>query len=138
MSRTWYQLTSVHVPLLNVLGRHTASLAKRASTSSLPPGDELARHLIPEIDIILSVLQGLSLLSKSCKAAVGEKWALEMFLDLLLLLRIQTEPTVYAVLDLLFCVLVDSPAHARMFEQLSGLEAVTRVLRGTGVAKEVQ
>jgi len=66
-----------------------------------------------------------------------------MFLDLLLLLRTQppegsARPTVYLLLDLLFCVLVDSPPHARMFEELQGLEAVTRVLRGTGVAKDVR
>lgn len=66
-----------------------------------------------------------------------------MFLDLLLLLRTQpaegtVRPTVYSLLDLLFCVLVDSPEHARTFEHLQGLEAVTRVLRGTGVAKEVR
>lgn len=67
----------------------------------------------------------------------------QMFLDLLLLLRAQQpsdgeHPTVYVLLDLLFCVLVDSPVHARTFEELSGLEAVTRVLRGTGVAKDVR
>lgn len=67
-----------------------------------------------------------------------------MFLDLLLLLRTQPaavdspKPTVLYVLDLLFCVLVDAPEHSRMFEDLAGLEAVTRVLRGTGVAKDVR
>ncbi|KAL1412595.1 hypothetical protein Q8F55_000342 [Vanrija albida] len=132
-----------HTPLLALLGRHTASLAKRASSSSLPVGDDLARHLSPEIDLALSVLQGLSLLGSACKKAVGERWAMEMFLDLLLLLRAQQpaegeHPTVYVLLDLLFCILVDSPVHARTFEELSGLEAVTRVLRGTGVAKDVR
>lgn len=67
---------------------------------------------------------------------------LQMFVDLLLLLRTQppagSRPTVYFVLDLLFCVLVDSVAHHRTFEDLNGLEAVTRVLRGTGVQKEVR
>lgn len=65
-----------------------------------------------------------------------------MFTDLLLLLRTQPSvgprPTVYLVLDLLFCILVDSVPHHRTFEDLNGLEAVTRVLRGTGVQKEVR
>lgn len=77
---------------------------------------------------------------------VGSKQAgltQQMFLDMLLLLRTQpplgtSPPTVDAVLDLLFCVLVDSPEHVRVFEDLQGLEAVTRVLRGTGVSKAVR
>jgi hypothetical protein len=73
-----HQLTAAHTPLLALLGRHTASLAKRASTSSLPAGDELARHLSPEIDTALGILQGLTLLSKACKAAVGERWTIEV------------------------------------------------------------
>lgn len=66
-----------------------------------------------------------------------------MFLDLILLLRTQLSPegkkaTVYLLLDLLFCILVDAPHNARIFEELSGLEAVTRVLRGSGVEKDVK
>lgn len=66
-----------------------------------------------------------------------------MFLDLILLLRTQLsfegrKATVYLLLDLLFCILVDAPRNARMFEELAGLEAVTRVLRGSGVEKDVK
>lgn len=66
-----------------------------------------------------------------------------MFLDLILLLRTQIppegqSPPVYLLLDLLFCILVDAPQNARMFEELQGLEAVTRVLRGSGVEKDVK
>jgi hypothetical protein len=42
------------------------------------------------------------------------------------------------LLDLLCCVLADSSANARTFEALNGLEAVSRVLKGTGVAKEIR
>ena len=42
------------------------------------------------------------------------------------------------MLELLCCILVDSPANSRTFEKLSGLEAVVRVLKGTGVAKEIR
>ena len=68
-----------------------------------------------------------------------------MLIDLMLLLRAQTtldaaggKPIVYNVLELLCCALVDDPNTARTFERLSGLEAVVRVLKGTGVAKEVR
>lgn len=74
---------------------------------------------------------------------------LQMFIDLLLLLRTQAplsaldgqrapQPVVYCFLDLLFCVLVDTPTNARIFEELGGLEAVTRLLKGTGVLREVR
>ena len=45
---------------------------------------------------------------------------------------------VYLILELLCCVLVDSPEHARSFEKLSGLESVMRVLKGSGVTKDVR
>jgi hypothetical protein len=66
-----------------------------------------------------------------------------MFVDLILLLRTQAAPegkkaTVFLLLDLLFCILVDAPRNARMFEELGGLEAVTRVLRGSGVEKDTK
>lgn len=72
----------------------------------------------------------------------------QMFIDLLLLLRpipplptpsdTPNKPVVYHILELLFCILVDSPANSRTFEKLSGLEAVTRVLKGSTVVKEVR
>lgn len=67
-----------------------------------------------------------------------------MFIDLLLLLRSQPplhesdRPISYNLLELLFCVLVDSPENARRFEKLSGLEAVVRVLKGSSVGKDVR
>lgn len=44
----------------------------------------------------------------------------------------------YALLELLCAILVDSPDTARRFEQLNGLEAVVRVLKGTHVVKDVR
>lgn len=74
-----------------------------------------------------------------------------MLIDLLLLLRAvrriptlpatpdtKSRPIALDILELLFCVLVDSPEHTRTFERLGGLEATTRVLKGTGVDKEVK
>ena len=67
----------------------------------------------------------------------------QTIIDLLLVLRAQgapegEKPVVYLMLDLLCCILVDSPTHSRTFENLNGLEGVVRVLKGTGVAKEVR
>jgi hypothetical protein len=73
----------------------------------------------------------------------------QILIDLLLLLRTQPplplpsgqaadKSIVYMLLDLLCCVLADSSANARTFEALNGLEAVSRVLKGTGVAKEIR
>ncbi|WVF68327.1 hypothetical protein IAT40_003092 [Kwoniella sp. CBS 6097] len=134
----------LHQPLLSLLTRHTSTLSLRASSTAIPANDDLALSLMPEISVIVSMIQGLCLLSKGCKDVVGESWVMEMFIDLLLLLRAQTaiveeqKPIAYTIMELLFCVLVDSPRNARTFEKLSGLEAVVRVLKGTGVTKEVR
>lgn len=68
---------------------------------------------------------------------------LQLIIDQLLVLRAQIapegeRPIVYLMLDLLCCILVDSPANCRTFESLNGLEGVVRVLKGSGVAKEVR
>ncbi|KAK4689884.1 hypothetical protein P7C73_g242, partial [Tremellales sp. Uapishka_1] len=144
----------VHTPLISLLTRHTQALTLRSSHSSIPSNDELALALLPELEILISILQGLCLLSCQCRDIVSEAWAIEMFIDLLLLLRTQppsnsatpgemdpiptSHPIVYSILDLLFCILVDSPQNARTFEKLGGLEAVVRLLKGTGVVKEVR
>ena len=74
---------------------------------------------------------------------------MQMLIDLLLLLRAVKRPTgtetsfaarpiALDILELFFCILVDSPEHTRTFERLGGLEATTRVLKCTGVDKEVK
>ncbi|OCF62036.1 hypothetical protein L486_01702 [Kwoniella mangroviensis CBS 10435] len=134
----------IHQTLLSLLTRHASTLAQRSSHTSLPANDELAISLIPEIEVVASILQGLCCLSRRCKETVGESWVMEMFIDLLLLLRSQPPITehykaiAYTILELLFCILVDSPKNARTYEKLGGLEAVTRVLKGTGVTKDVR
>ncbi|KIR39087.1 hypothetical protein I307_01806 [Cryptococcus deuterogattii 99/473] len=130
--------------LVSLLTRHTSTLSHRSSHISLPAGDELALSLIPELTLVVGILQGLCLLSRRCKELVGEGWVMEVFIDLLLLLRSQPpshesdRPISYNILELLFCVLVDSPENARRFEKLSGLEAVVRVLKGSSVVKDVR
>ncbi|GFZ49867.1 hypothetical protein JCM24511_07270 [Saitozyma sp. JCM 24511] len=89
-----------HTPLLSLLMRHSQSLSLRAQTrghSALDACDELAAALLPEMGALVGMLQGLCLLSGRAKAACGEEWAVEMIIDLLLLLRAQapspTSPT---------------------------------------------
>ncbi|WVW87115.1 hypothetical protein I302_109172 [Kwoniella bestiolae CBS 10118] len=134
----------IHQTLLSLLTRHTSTLSQKSSHTSLPANDETAVGLIPELEVVASILQGLCCLSRRCKEMVGESWVMEMFIDLLLLLRSQLPITeiskaiAYTILELLFCILVDSPKNARTYEKLGGLEAVTRVLKGTGVTKDVR
>ncbi|ORY22905.1 cell division control protein 14, SIN component-domain-containing protein [Naematelia encephala] len=142
----------IHTSLVNLLTRHTQTLSRQ---SQLRPED--ISTIVNELSLIIGILQGLCLLSTNCKTSLGEPYVLEILIDLLLLLRTQPPPTVstpnhtsasdgspetrsivYSILDLLCCVLVDSPVNARAFERLSGLEAVVRVLKGTGVAKEIR
>ncbi|WVQ84842.1 hypothetical protein IAT38_006999 [Cryptococcus sp. DSM 104549] len=130
--------------LIALLSRHAQTLSQRSAHTSLPAGDELAMSLVPELSALVGMLQGICLISKACKNSVGEGWVMEMFIDVLLLLRSQPaaedgqKQISYSIMELLFCVLVDSPKNARTFEKLSGLEAVVRVLKGSGVTKEVR
>jgi hypothetical protein len=73
----------------------------------------------------------------------GYQLTRQILIDLMLVLRAQAaadgeKPIVYLMLDLLCCILVDSPENSRTFESLNGLEGVVRVLKGTGVPKEVR
>ncbi|ORX37561.1 cell division control protein 14, SIN component-domain-containing protein [Kockovaella imperatae] len=139
----------VYDALINLMARHAQTLSRRGQ--SLVAGDEMAAHLVPEIACIVGMLQGLSLMSRSCKEVLGEPWVMEIIIDLLLLLRhqpaldalapseaSQSVPVDHSILELLCCVLVDSTANMRTFEQLGGLEAVTRVAKGSTVPREVQ
>nr|ODO04280.1 hypothetical protein L204_00637 [Cryptococcus depauperatus CBS 7855] len=142
-----------HTTLFNLMSRHISTLALRSSHSSMLPGDSLVVQLVPELQVAAEILQGLCLLSNSCKEDIGNEWILEMFIDLLLLLRSQTalsippSPTqdtapqkaiAYTLLELFFCIMVDSPRNAKMFEKLSGLEAVVKCLKGSSVGKDVR
>ena len=67
---------AVHTSLLTLLTRHAQTLCKRGT--SLPPGDEAATSLSPELVSIIGILQGLCLVSHACKEAVGEIWIMEV------------------------------------------------------------
>jgi hypothetical protein len=70
---------AVHSKLLVLLARHTQALtAKAQAHSSLHPDDELAAATAPELNVILALLQGLSLLSEACQLACAEEWVMEV------------------------------------------------------------
>ncbi len=68
----------VHLPLITLLSRHAQTLSSRSSHSSLPAGDEVAMSLIPELELMVSILQGLCLLSRKAKKATGQSWIMEV------------------------------------------------------------
>ncbi|KAG8931473.1 hypothetical protein FRC01_001253 [Tulasnella sp. 417] len=108
----------------------------------------------------LSILQGVALIHTESKAFLGRKSSIHLLLDILSISRHAPSqsttsadsasgasngtpsPNVStlasAVLDTLLCVLVDSPAALRVFEEASGVEAVVKTLKRTGVAREVR
>lgn len=73
----------VHTALLALLARHAQTLTSQSLDShALPPGHPLALALLFELCSLVSLLQGLCLLSRECKLAVGESWVLEVWLSL--------------------------------------------------------
>ncbi|KAG8949241.1 hypothetical protein FRC04_008843 [Tulasnella sp. 424] len=108
----------------------------------------------------LSILQGVALIHAESKAFLGRKSSIHLLLDILSISRhapsqnvtsadpssggsnptpLPDAPTLAsAVLDTLLCVLVDSPPALRVFEEASGVEAVVKTLKRTGVAREVR
>ncbi|KAG9004954.1 hypothetical protein FRB90_010651, partial [Tulasnella sp. 427] len=108
----------------------------------------------------LSILQGVALIHPESKAFLGRKSSIHLLLDILSISRhapsqnpspsdapadgtsnapTSEAPTLAsAVLDTLLCVLVDSPVSLRVFEEASGVEAVVKTLKRTGVAREVR
>ena len=43
-----------------------------------------------------------------------------------------------STIDTLLCVLVDAPTALRVFEEVDGVEAVVKILKRTGVAKDIR
>ncbi|EIW76256.1 CDC14-domain-containing protein [Coniophora puteana RWD-64-598 SS2] len=106
----------------------------------------------------LSIIQGIVLHHRASKHYLGRRYALEIFVDLLLASRyIQpfaaldasssssasgkdaSPPTLTSVvLDTLLCVLVDSPPSLRIFEEAKGVQAVVKILKRAGTPREVR
>ncbi|KAG6812946.1 hypothetical protein H0H92_015266 [Tricholoma furcatifolium] len=110
-----------------------------------------ASTLSSQLSLSLSLIQGVSLNHSGSKTYMGRKYALEVLIDLLLASRhlpstetssrTQTAgqpPLSSVVLDTLLCVLVDSPAALRVFEEASGNQAVVKILKRAGTPREVR
>ncbi|KAI0797152.1 cell division control protein 14, SIN component-domain-containing protein [Abortiporus biennis] len=122
----------------------------------------LSRQLIQGLIII----QGVALSHGASKQFLGRKYALEVFLDLLLTSRHVTSSALSTttntvgtsssekhkeqkvgssdiilastVLDTLLCILVDSCPALRHFEECNGLQYVVRILKRAGTPREVR
>ncbi|KAG9317738.1 cell division protein Cdc14 [Chiua virens] len=109
---------------------------------------------------LLSVIQGIVLHHTASKVYLGRRYPLEILVALLTTSRHTSmiTPTSVgssvtgmssdktssiahlssAILDTLLCVLVDSPAALRMFEDVSGVQAVVKLLKRAGTPREVR
>ncbi|QRV72952.1 Cell division control protein 14, SIN component [Ceratobasidium sp. AG-Ba] len=108
------------------------------------------------IGLALSALQGMALIHPRSKAYMGRKLSIQTLLELLTALRhastnpddpdttissgantpntdaslaASLSPLACSVIDTLLCLLVDSPAALRIFEECNGLEVVVRTLK---------
>ncbi|KAG8890509.1 hypothetical protein FRB98_007856 [Tulasnella sp. 332] len=112
----------------------------------------------------LSILQGVALIHNDSKTFLGRKSSVHLLLDILSISRHASSPSLStnfeastvttstpipvassgsptlasAILDTLLCILVDSPAALRVFEEASGVEAVVKTLKRVGIAREVR
>ncbi|KAF8806225.1 CDC14-domain-containing protein [Phlegmacium glaucopus] len=115
-----------------------------------------AEELAAQLALSLSLIQGVALNHESSKIYLGRKCSLEILLDLLLASRHLSLPAETAetssksktastsppltsiVLDTLLCILVDSCAAIRAFEEANGTQAVVKILKRAGTPREVR
>ncbi|KAH0840193.1 cell division control protein 14, SIN component-domain-containing protein [Lanmaoa asiatica] len=109
---------------------------------------------------LLSVIQGITLHHTASKVYLGRRYPLEVLVALLTTSRhtsMITQSSIgsstaslssdktssiahlsSAILDTLLCVLVDSSAALRMFEDVNGVQAVVKLLKRAGTPREVR
>ncbi|KAF8961069.1 cell division control protein 14, SIN component-domain-containing protein [Flammula alnicola] len=113
-----------------------------------------AEELASQLALSLSLIQGTVLNHGPSKLYLGRKAALETLLDLLLASRhlsVSVDSTeaksksasvtphlTSVVLDTLLCILVDSTAALRAFEEASGVQGVVKILKRAGTPREVR
>ncbi|KAG8936169.1 hypothetical protein FRC02_004197 [Tulasnella sp. 418] len=152
----------------NVASRLLASLAMClpamqeliSSTSQQEESSSDPTSLITHAQQSLSILQGIALIHPASKEFLGRKFSIHLLLDLLAIARhapsteslsassssISSSSSLTAgasslassVLDTLLCILVDSPAALRVFEESNGVENVVKTLKRAGLARDIR
>ncbi|PBK66971.1 hypothetical protein ARMSODRAFT_1020939 [Armillaria solidipes] len=113
-------------------------------------------QLLDQLSLSLSLIQGIVMLHPPSKTYLGRKYPVEILIDLLLTSRhapcpsdpntsgslLKTResqaPLSSIVMDALLCILVDSSAALRSFEECNGVQAIVKILKRAGTPREVR
>ncbi|KAF9534624.1 cell division control protein 14, SIN component-domain-containing protein [Crepidotus variabilis] len=108
-------------------------------------------QLMSQLNLSLSLIQGVVLNHESSKRYLGRRPSLEILLDLLLASRhVPCQPDGEAkasngvphitstIIDTLLCILVDETTSLRAFEEVNGVQAVVKILKRAGTPREVR
>ncbi|KAK0461663.1 cell division control protein 14, SIN component-domain-containing protein [Desarmillaria tabescens] len=113
-------------------------------------------QLLDQLSLSLSLIQGIVMLHPASKTYLGRKYPIEILIDLLLTsrhapcpsdpnpsgslfkTRESQAPLSSIVMDALLCILVDSSATLRSFEECSGVQAIVKILKRAGTPREVR
>ncbi|TFK72043.1 hypothetical protein BDN72DRAFT_887409 [Pluteus cervinus] len=146
--------------LLNWITTSTLKLEFLTNKGSMDEEREAdAMHLSSQLAAALTLIQGIALHHPATKVWLGRKYPLEILLELLMASRhlssiavpnpglssdlhgrpiTPTTPLSSVVLDTLLCILVDSPAALRVFEEVQGVNVAVRILKRAGTPREVR
>ncbi|KAK0230337.1 cell division control protein 14, SIN component-domain-containing protein [Armillaria fumosa] len=113
-------------------------------------------QLLNQLSLSLSLIQGIIMLHPASKTYLGRKYPVEILIDLLLTsrhapcpsdpkpscsipkTRESQAPLSSIVMDALLCVLVDSSAALRSFEECNGVQAIVKILKRAATPREVR
>ncbi|KAF8076782.1 cell division control protein 14, SIN component-domain-containing protein [Lyophyllum atratum] len=151
---------NVPLRLLAWMSTSTSTLESLTNRGSMDHERESqASTLSSQLSLSLSLTQGVALNHPASKTYLGRKYALEVLIDLLLASRhlsatsspskgtpsssssrtaASAPPLSSLVLDTLLCILVDSSAALRAFEDANGVQAVVKILKRAGTPREVR
>ncbi|KAL0950107.1 hypothetical protein HGRIS_010108 [Hohenbuehelia grisea] len=127
----------------------------RLESLAARPSDDISEMagLTWHLSWALTLIQGIALNHPSTKVFLGRQYGLEILLDLLLASRHAPPPAAASepaptksaslpltsiVIDTLLCVLVDASPALRVFEEISGLQAIVKILKRAGTPREVR
>ncbi|EIN10961.1 CDC14-domain-containing protein [Punctularia strigosozonata HHB-11173 SS5] len=135
---------------------NTTPTAEKGSNNDY---DSQITLLALNVSSVLNIVQGLALCHNSSKRWLGRRANVGVLVDLMLISRhippapsrdvtmpadaqsrrpAATPALTSMVLDTLLCVLVDAPPAIRAFEACNGIQAVVKILKRSGTAREVR